>query len=150
MYIDEKGRKQFIAGLREAADFFENNPQLKVPLDRDLTVYSVTGADLATFARAFGKCDKVTDDFSFQLVHTLPSGFQLKTYTSRENVCKRVLVKTEEVPAHTIPAVPEKFIEASTRNVYEWECPESILGMAETTTEEEEVLIGTIEDEIPF
>lgn len=148
MYIDKEARELFINGLREAADFFENHPQLQVPMDRSFTVYGIKGADLATFAKAFGKCDKVTDEYSFQLVHTLPSGFNLNTYTSRENVCKRVLVNTEIIPAHIIPAIPEKMVEETTRNVYEWECPESILAL--NATEEEEAQVEAVDDEIPF
>ena len=122
-------QKKNSQGLREIADFYDAHPELKLPYNDNISVYNLKGEELADFARAMGKAEKVVDDWSFQLVKTFPSGRTLRTYTGRENVCERVVVGTETVAAQLIPAKEAVLIPATTKEVVEWRCPESILGL---------------------
>jgi hypothetical protein len=49
-YANSDGRSGLIAGLRELAEFLDQNPQIPVPLRTDLLVFPPNGSDAEMFA----------------------------------------------------------------------------------------------------
>jgi hypothetical protein len=49
-YADNEGRVRLIAGLREIAEFLDQNPYVPLPRRTDLLVFPPTGTDAEMFA----------------------------------------------------------------------------------------------------
>ena len=49
-YANPKERERLIAGLRELADFLDQNPQVPAPRSADLLVFPPNGSDAEMFA----------------------------------------------------------------------------------------------------
>lgn len=132
--IELTSQQKFSTALRDLAEFYDAHPELTAPqYPSAFVIYSITKNDLPTYARAFGTCDKVFDEYSYRLVKTFGAGIRLETYSSRESVCERVKIGEEVVPAHVVAAKPaeeEKFVEEYKREVFEWKCPGSLLAPA--------------------
>jgi hypothetical protein len=117
--------KNYVQRLREVANFYEANPDVKLPSDfvhGTVYIYGASKEDLIVGAKAFGKAEKVFDEDKFELVKRFPSGAQLGFYMNREDVCKRVVVGTEILQAVTIPAKEEYTIPSQSVDIVEWEC----------------------------
>jgi hypothetical protein len=105
--ITETPTQQFVRGLRELADWYEAHPATPAPYRSDVTIYGATREQIAQAARDLGKCEKEYDDDSFVLSRQFGQ-LRLRFYTSRENVCERV-VRTEVIPE-------------SVKEIVEWRC----------------------------
>lgn len=122
----ENPNAEQIQGLREMADWLEAHPELPE------TYFGATGvfvtynrnqkADLAVVALAMGESVKDYTDSSFMLAKKFMGGITITYCTAREIVCERVLVRTQTVPAHVIPAQPETLVPEREEPVYEWRC----------------------------
>lgn len=140
---------EFVAGLRELADFFEARPELAPPygidnlnyygyVDEDCqhTVDSKTG--VAFFVKTVGGKITKSADSSFFRMSRKVGPFSIVAISNRESICERVKVGERIEPERIIPAQPEQhipakeeeFIPSSKVDVYEWRCP-SILAEKE-------------------
>jgi hypothetical protein len=118
--------REFADSLRKVADFYEANPDFPQFLD-EINVFERGGREaLARQARCFGHCEKDVDDVWFMVKRDFGQ-IRLVLNAYRDKVCERVLVRTEEVPEHIIPAIAEEIVPAHKKEIYEWKCPDSLL-----------------------
>jgi hypothetical protein len=98
---------KFIDGLRALADWYEAKaPALDLPTGNvSLNIFSWSKEEFAEKAKLFGG-EKVTDDSYFMLRKTFAEGIRVDLNVWRQVVCERVLVATEVIPEHIIPATP--------------------------------------------
>jgi hypothetical protein len=103
---------QFIAGLRELADFYESHPEVPIPKPSylDFSVYSLhTKSEAAGIIKLLGTITKeYTDSGLFKVVRYF-GPIALKFVFNRDTVCERVVVRKEVVPEHV-------------REIVEWKC----------------------------
>lgn len=136
--ISPTKQEVLILALRAMADLYERNPELPTPdYSSAMLIYGVKKGELPMYARAFGSCDKVFDEYSYRLSKDFGAGIVLQTYSSREAVCERIKIGEEIVPAHVMPAQPateEVFVEERVKEIFEWKCPGSILASTEGTS----------------
>lgn len=120
-------REKLISALRHIARVLEAKPLVPTPYFGTL-IQRVDDADqMLTVARAYGGFwEKSTDNDSFRLRQELSEDIAILAYTSRENVCTRVVVGTKVIPAETLPAREETVIPERVEEVVEWHCPESL------------------------
>lgn len=138
-------------GLRQMADAFERLSTAGAYIGNDtLLVHASTKDEFQKYGRALGKFTKSADENYFNLTRQFDGDMKLRVFIARSTVCKRVLIRTEEVPEQVIAAVPEKRIPASTREVYGWECTSSVLTSApqESVAMQPQAIAQT--DDIPF
>lgn len=116
-------------GLRQLADWIESHPDVEVPYDlrNGLTIFTYSKEDLAKVARSLGKCTKKSDDLSYTVTRNF-GPIEVSGYASRGSVCQRVKVGTQKVqkpdPEFTPPMIEVE------EDIYEWQCPESLLEVA--------------------
>lgn len=83
--------------------------------------------------KAAGAGDKVfANDLVNYNVELIPNKLTLNFITSRGNVCKKRVVGTKEVPEEYIAGTAGRIIPAHTEEVFEWDCPESLLKAKES------------------
>lgn len=134
MNSNPETRAALVSSLREAADFFEQlDPRIPIPefpisvnvcggeVRDDAGVHHALDSKpgMALILKAIGQCEKEygTDLFALRKkLGILTFGW----IAWRHNVCERVKVGTRVVAAQA--AVPESVVD-----VYEYECPSSIL-----------------------
>lgn len=140
--------QQFAAGLRELAEMYETYPGMPVP-NPYLFCYGASPRQLVEIARAQG-AQETKKDYSgetFTLIKQFTGRLQVRFSISREQVCRKVVKGTREVPETVEPA---KTIPAHTEEIVEWEChpllappePERLAARVES-----EVIEG---EEVPF
>ena len=106
--------KEYVDGLRQLADFYELHPDLKFAHEEGVTVYGYhTKEDALAVASILGNCKKKFDGEAFFLVKGF-GPFELKFYFAREQICERIVVRTETIPEYVIPA--------HTKDIVEWKC----------------------------
>jgi hypothetical protein len=117
--------KQYADSLRQIADWYESHAEIPLPHDANefglFTIHTLDGME--TLARAFGACEKDYTEGFFKL----KKGFGeivFTAYASRDQICKRKVVGTREVPETIIPARTEEIVE--------WECFDTPLLKSET------------------
>lgn len=138
-------------GLRQLADAVERLASAGCTVGSDsIMVFANSKDEFQRYGRALGKFTKSADDNYFKLTRTFDGDMKLSVFIMRQTVCKRVLIRTEEVPEQIIAAVPEKRIPASTREIFGWECTPSVLdkGAQEAVTAQPVAIAET--DDIPF
>ena len=119
-------RADFIAGLRDLADFYEAAPDFPVPFEAkfdDSSQYHLHGIDgpdqLATLTRMLGgRRTKDADEHAVHITRRFGPGVVVELYVSREEVCERRVVGTETVEVPD-PDAPKITIE---REIVEWVC----------------------------
>lgn len=133
---------EFVAGLRELADFYESRPDMPLPYTGttaplNIWTFGNLGGDerdpkaaLGQIARFMGRAEKVTDDRFFFVSRSF-GPIRLEAGAYREEVCERVVVGTEtdeieDYDPDALALVP-KVTKRIEREVVEWKCPESIL-----------------------
>ena len=130
----ERQRINYVTGLRAAADFYEQHPEIVVPSETAITNYRVDSKEEARLViKAVGTCQKKYDEYNFTVVKEITPNFNLRFVFLRDTVCEKVIVGTKVVPEHVIPAEPareEKFVPRREEPVYEYRCP-SILADAQ-------------------
>jgi hypothetical protein len=111
-----KERAAWIAGLRELADWLDQNPDIPYPgyAGQQFTVFAHTKQELAELARQVGgRFEKQVTDNWVMLRRTFgPHCYEI--CIARQQVCERRVVGTREVPEVVIPAHKAEIIE--------WEC----------------------------
>jgi hypothetical protein len=113
---NQERRDQFIRGLRELADFYEDHPGLEAPsCTETMNVFVDTKDEIAAVAR-MATWEKCYTDSWFSLRKQF-GPVALEINTSRSTVCKRVVTGTRR-----IEATPERIVEE-----YEWVCDEPLL-----------------------
>jgi hypothetical protein len=117
--------KEYADNLRLLADFFEQHTEVKIPYNAgEFNYYSAQSkTEMATLARALGKCDKVVTDTFFEL-HAQIGEIKFRASTWREKICTRRQVGSISVPASPEVLIPAR--EAGETPVYEWHCPDSL------------------------
>lgn len=138
-----KEREDFIRGLRDIANMYEANPELRVPFtyedDRYLAAAIVihhevdTKGKLAKIARIFGSCEKRYEGDYFRLVKFF-GPIKLSTFCTREKVCTRIdeeVEVEEQVPTEFVEEVVQKPVafetKMVTKTVSRWVCDEPLL-----------------------
>lgn len=116
-------RDEVCRGLREVADFLEDNPEAPLPSGQ-LGIWLSGGSNsktaLAAVARTEGKWKKEYSAYAFTLSQMF-HGIRLAYMTSRGEVCERVVTGKKLIPLHT------STIEEHYEDEVEWKCSESIL-----------------------
>lgn len=121
-------RTEFIAGLREMADFFDARPDLKTPsqhIKTNINLFAKDKAELLELRRQMGNVVKRewgTFNEYIALRKAFRGGFSIDVNILKDNTCERVKIGEEVVPAKPartieLPAEPEKTVEK-----YEWHC----------------------------
>jgi hypothetical protein len=114
----DRERADAIQGLRDLADFLEQHPGVPAPTYNALLVSS-TKEMLTRIARMASWTKDYGGEY-FSLKKEFLGGLTLDIYTSRSEVCRKVVVGERVVPAR--PAEPERVEE-----VVEWVCEEALL-----------------------
>lgn len=116
-------REEFIAGLRDLADWLEERPELPGPVGGERVL--VFTQDAETFREYLGHMGAVEknysgDDYARAIKRFGPINYEV--FTDREKVCRRVQVGTRTV-AQEVPVedVETKTVEVE-EPVYEWDC----------------------------
>lgn len=122
---------EFAAGLHKLAAFVESRPEL-IPCGASHTINLFPGVERWGEIVRCGVAKKV-DGGIFSLVKDFGDGVKLEWNRLREDVCTRVKVGEQIVPAteeKIVPAVPEVVIPAQPERVievFDWVCPDSLL-----------------------
>ena len=114
--------KDFIASLRAMANFYEARPDLELPMWTRFDLFGLKPQDLQRVSLLFAPCEKaVLPDF-FMLRRRFGKSIRLEANWSRETVCERVVVGTEEVDEEVVVS---KGVETrmNTGQKVEWHCP---------------------------
>ncbi|HXP82615.1 MAG TPA: hypothetical protein VN976_22135 [Verrucomicrobiae bacterium] len=117
--------KDYVAALRELADFFEAHPEL--PGGDVGTINVAVGPEkLRALASCLGSFKKKADPYFYNLSKTVGL-WTIDVYTSRSNLCEAVVVGKKQVAEVVVPARPEEVIPAHEEDIVEWHCPDSLL-----------------------
>ena len=115
---------EYAQGLREMADFIDAYPhELNFsPQEQYLHPRNDKNRkeEIAEFARLAGHAVKEFSHSLFSVIKEFPGGVALRMLANREDVCERVLVGEEIIPAkgeRFIPAEPERTVQK-----FEWRC----------------------------
>lgn len=117
---------ELVAGLVELAEFLKKHPQVIVQCPT-FYIFPKTKEALLESVRGIGGAKKEISGNYFSFVKEF-GPVHLHWVVDREVVCERVKVGEEVIPARpemTLPATPE-----TVSAIYEWRCPESVLGEA--------------------
>ena len=121
----------FIKGLRALADWYETaSEELVLPTDIMINIFASSKDQFAKKAKLLGAADKLSKGDWFMLRKTFAPELVVDLNIRHETICERVLVGTEVVPEHTVPAQPETVVPEKVIEKYEWRCPESVLKTA--------------------
>jgi hypothetical protein len=119
-------REELIDGLRKAADFYEQHPEVPTPSHAMLDAYYFSDNaknTLAAAARALGRSTKQFSEHLFYLTAEPWPGIRMDFTTDRENVCRKITV------CRLVPAEPERIVPASPEHIEQvvtWECDEPL------------------------
>lgn len=124
-------RTEFIAGLREMADWYESRPELRAPDYIDpFTFFARNKEHFLELRRAADLHHKEESCGEWLCFNKRCRGkVRLQITIEKEKTCRRVKVGERVLPAvpeHTVPAQPERVEE-----VYEWRCDEPLLANGE-------------------
>lgn len=109
-------RQAFIAGLRQLATFYEQQPAIEAPYGLMVNVSVSTRETMARYARLTSWAKRYLDAW-FCLVKEFSGGVTLELNIERGHVCRRVVTGTKVVPAQ-----PEQVVEE-----VEWVCDDALL-----------------------
>lgn len=113
-----------ITEMRELLLFLESNPEIPMPYFGQMNAFGYKeDGDVDTLARVMAPCSKEINGGYFSLVRDFGS-IELAVNFDREEVCERIVVGTEKVPA--------KVIEEYTKEIVEWRCPDGVLRRSDT------------------
>ncbi len=111
-------RQAKIDSMRALLDFLETHPIVPMPYFTTVNAFPKHGSDISKIARAMKPVDKSQLGTLFILSRRF-GNVTLEVNFGRDEVCERVVVGTEDIP--------EKIIPATTREIVEWVCPDSVL-----------------------
>ncbi len=110
-------RLEKINDIRAALDYLETNPDVPMPFFGILNA-SAEKDDLSKIAKAMSPVDKKVDSGYF-ILERMFGKVKYHVNFPREGICTPTVVGTE--------VVPRLVIAEHTREIVEWNCPESIL-----------------------
>lgn len=116
---DQERRSALIRGLRDLAAFLEQHPSVPMPVGTSLNAFVYTREEMREIARV-GTWEKAYYDEWMALRKMFGDDIQFDINIARGQVCERVVVGTQ-----TVPAQPEKTVE-----IVEWRCADSLLGVS--------------------
>ena len=137
-------RDERIRDMRLALDYLEATPEIPMPYFGTLNAYCNKEQDIGELARAMKPVEKVSG-LSYYTLRRQFGTIKIDVNFDHEQVCEKVVISTEEVPA--------RLVEAYTREVVEWKCPESLLddeNPADTLDEDAPVITDEPEGNIGF
>ena len=123
-------RQSKIEGLRRLADFLEANPDFALPYDftAELSVYVDGKESFVNHARMLRTGTKGSNDTFFYFTHDFGGGINVQIVESRNVMCEKVIVRTEEIeveePDPVALAQLPKVKVRRLREVVDWKCPE--------------------------
>jgi hypothetical protein len=113
-------REEFIKGLRDIADFFEDRPELPIPnYGESFYIWEKSLVNARERAIQMAPAEKIYLESYFNLQRRF-GPHKVVVSWARDAICERVQVGTKHVPAYTVEAHEEP--------VYEWDCGQPILG----------------------
>ncbi len=118
--LAERRRIELQAAADELADWIDAHPTIEVAVTDSLN-YCSTAAEVAAYARVLGRVKKKPDGDYMGIVRYF-GPIKVEAYTSRENVCRKVVTGTREIPEQVIPARTEELVT--------WVCDEPLLAHA--------------------
>ena len=125
----DKEREDFIEGLRDLADFYEERALLPVPthIATFSLPYCNSKEELVQMALLFKPCEK---DFtgSFKRINRKFGPLTLQAAAWRGDVCERVVTGTRTVAEQITPAQEVEIVPEHEEDIVEWKCPDSLLG----------------------
>jgi len=115
--------KLFVESLRELADFYEAHPECPLPSFPSLNIFADRSDEAVARQqfRAFGAFEKEFLEDWF-VARKRFGVITLELNAKREQVCRKVVVGTRQVPERVVPAQPETVIPAHTEEITEWQC----------------------------
>lgn len=114
--------QEFANDLRALADWYEKHPDAPVPVFPVLNIFTDQDAVNAKAQfRALGGFEKRYLGEWFAASKTFGS-IRLELNAKREQICRKVVVGTREIPEHVIPAQAETIIPAHVEEITEWQC----------------------------
>lgn len=126
---DEQTEKAaYIAGLREFANWLESKPIGRPHSDGRILFCSQSKKEFFAIRRACAIAEKDLHGDYVHFVKRFSGDVSFVLFAEKSLTCERVKVGTKIVPAKpqvTLPAEPEREEE-----VWEWQCPDSILQSA--------------------
>lgn len=131
----EISNETFVSGLRKLADLYEAHPEVPLPHNIGMygdAIYCHSPAGFAAAVRMFGAGSKSDGDSTLDFTPGFPLPF--KVYGFKSDICERVQIGEEVVPAQPEQVVPEHVIPAvaeHTKPIYKWNCKPFLGGGAE-------------------
>jgi hypothetical protein len=126
MKEEQHRRREFIAGLRAVAEFYEQNPTACYDgMHLTLNMYAWgRGArkTLTETARAFGHCNKIYDDNNITVSRQFSAQVTVAVFAARARVCRRIVLGARILPERIVAATSEVRIPASRVEIVEWQC----------------------------
>ena len=110
--------QEYAEGLRKFAVWVEQHTELALPSSNIENFVMDTKEEAAALVRALGSCQKEYSDWSLTIKKDF-GPITLRAVFRRNNVCRRVVVGSETIPAKFIEAYVEP---ARTKEIVKWEC----------------------------
>lgn len=114
---------EFADGLRALAEWCEQHPEYTPTYTMPFNAYVGTREDLVAARRALGAVSKSAVSTVFYIHRDFGGGVALEINVPREEVCRKVVKGTREVPEKVVPAHVEEDVE--------WVCDEPLLRAAD-------------------
>jgi hypothetical protein len=117
-------RQRTLTDAQAMLDWLKAHPEIPLPSElrkhNGLSIYAWNSKEEARImARAMGTFEKNGDETLFRLIKRFGS-VNLHAVFSRNAVCERVVLRTEEVPEKVIP---ERTEPSYTKEIVEYRCP---------------------------
>jgi hypothetical protein len=126
MSHDQHRRRQFIAGLRAVAQFYEENPAAWYDgMHLTLNMYAWGRAArkaLSETVRAFGNCNKIYDDNNVTVSRQFSEQVTVAVFAAKARVCRRLVLGDRILPERVMAATSEVRIPASRVEIVDWQC----------------------------
>jgi hypothetical protein len=130
--MDYTEAQEFAQGLRDLADFIENNEGagLSSYTKIEVCIHPDDAPDMAVRAKTLGgEWQKEVNDYSFSLVQRFGDFVSVEMTLGRGDVCKARVVGTKEVQKPIYEHTTR--YETVTEDIVEYDCPKSLLKFAD-------------------
>jgi len=123
----------YLEEMQDLHDFLSQHPfllknQSWYPIE--INIYVADKAGLAEMAKELGTADKHESTYYFSLIKKFGQ-HKVEVNASRDKVCTKIKTGTKITKKHDPEAVSEALAQLPTieveEDVYEWQCPDSIL-----------------------
>lgn len=126
--MTQPNRAEFVAGLRQVADWLEAHPEVD-HFDPCINIYTMNSKDEAVaVGRAFRTFEKTYTDDYFNIIKSF-GAIQLRYIFQRGEICTKHVVGTKSIPdyyspGHLVPAHDEEVVEWDCGSLLESDLPE--------------------------